>query len=68
MHSIVTSLYAAILFFLLSPGVLLSIPPKGSKITMAAVHAVVFMILYYYTHRYVYQIFTTPMKQAASSS
>lgn len=45
---------AAILFFVLSPGVLLTLPPVGNKIFMsgktsisaAAVHAVVFALLY----------------------
>jgi hypothetical protein len=40
-------LYAAFLFFLLSPGVLLRIPSKGSVMTAAAVHAVVFGLLLY---------------------
>ena len=31
-----------ILFFLLTPGILLSLPPGGSKYTVAATHALVF--------------------------
>jgi len=40
-------LYAAVLFFLLSPGVLLRIPDKGSVMVSAAVHAVVFGVVLY---------------------
>jgi hypothetical protein len=48
----------AILFFLLSPGILLTLPPVGKKIWMsgqtsviaAAVHAVVFAVVLYFLH------------------
>jgi hypothetical protein len=50
----------AILFFLLSPGVLLTLPPIGKKFWMtgqtsvmaAAVHAVVFAVVLYLLHNY----------------
>ena len=47
------SVYVALLFFVLVPGVLLSIPPGGSKLTVAAVHAVVFGLVYHFTHKMV---------------
>lgn len=37
-------LTTAVLFFLLTPGVLVSLPPGGTKLTTAATHAVVFAI------------------------
>jgi hypothetical protein len=37
----------------LSPNVLLRIPPNGSKHVVALVHAVVFAVVYYYTSGYV---------------
>jgi len=43
------SVFIALLFVVLTPGVLLSIPPKGSLVTKAAVHAVVFALVYHYT-------------------
>lgn len=43
------AIYSAILFFILSPGVLLRLPPNGSKMTVAAVHALVFGIILYFT-------------------
>jgi hypothetical protein len=34
-----------VLFFVLTPGVVLSLPPKGSKLVTALVHALIFAIL-----------------------
>jgi hypothetical protein len=49
------SLYAAVLFFVLTPGVLLSLPPGGSRTTVALTHAVVFGIVWALTHKMVYK-------------
>jgi hypothetical protein len=46
-------LYIIFLFYVLSPNVLLRIPPNGSKHVVALVHAVVFAVVYYYTSGYV---------------
>jgi hypothetical protein len=51
MHIHMMCLFMGILFFILTPGVLLSLPPGGSLMTKAAVHAVVFAIVYHITHR-----------------
>lgn len=48
--------YAALLFFVLTPGILLSLPPGGSKMTVAAVHAVVFALLFHFTHKIVLRL------------
>jgi hypothetical protein len=40
-----TVLRLALVFFLLSPGVLFRIPPRGSCYVAAAVHAVLFVLL-----------------------
>ena len=46
------SLFVAVLFFVLTPGVLLSLPSKKSDIyTLAAVHAVAFAVVYGLTHK-----------------
>ena len=50
------SLYFAVLFFVLSPGILLSLPPGGSKVTVAATHAVVFALVYTLTHKMVWNM------------
>jgi hypothetical protein len=47
-------LTTALLFFVLSPGILLSLPPGGSKITVAATHAVVFAVVHKLLHVYMY--------------
>lgn len=54
--SLLVSLYTAILFFVLVPGVLLSIPRKGSKLVVAAVHALVFGLVYHFTHKLVWRL------------
>jgi len=54
--SLAVSVYAAILFFLLTPSILLRLPPTGSKYTVAAVHAVVFALIFYFTHKLVWRL------------
>jgi hypothetical protein len=46
--------YVAVLFYLLTPGVLVSLPPGGSRTTVALTHAVVFSLVWCYTHKMVY--------------
>ena len=48
------SLFVAALFFVLTPGVVVSLPPGGSKLAVAATHAVVFAVVYHLTHKAVY--------------
>ena len=50
------SLYVAVLFFVLTPGILLSLPPGGSKMVVALVHAVVFAVVFHFTHKYVVRL------------
>ena len=53
MANLSSLLYIVFLFYVLSPNVLLRIPPNGSKHVVALVHAVVFAVVYYYTSGYV---------------
>jgi len=49
------SVYMAVLFFVLVPGVLVSLPsPSSSLMTKAAVHAVVFAVVWCVTHKLVH--------------
>jgi hypothetical protein len=48
------TIYLAILFFVLTPGILVSLPPRGNKFTVAAFHAVVFAIVWHFTHKLVW--------------
>lgn len=54
--SLLMSLYMAVLFFVLVPGVLVTLPPGGKKLTAALVHAVVFVLIYQLTHTAVYRV------------
>ena len=44
-------LFVAVLFFALTPGILLSLPSGGSLVAKAAVHALVFALVYHLTHK-----------------
>ena len=54
--NLAVAFYSAIIFFILSPGVLLRLPPNGSKMTVAAVHAVVFAVVLYFTSGFVWRL------------
>jgi hypothetical protein len=45
------SLIVAALFFVLTPGILLSLPRGGSKYVVAAVHAAVFGLIFQLSHK-----------------
>ena len=57
--NIVVALYAALLFFILVPNVVLRLPPNGDKFTVAAVHALVFALILYFTQHAVWRWSTT---------
>jgi hypothetical protein len=52
--NVLMSLFVAVLFFVLTPGVVLRLPPGGSKLVVAATHAVVFALVYHFTHKLVW--------------
>ena len=54
MFHLYMSLFVTLLFVLLTPGVLVSLPPKGGKFVVAATHAIVFSFVYYLTHKFVW--------------
>jgi hypothetical protein len=55
MMSIPMFIYAFLLFFVLTPGVLVYLPPKGGKMVVAAVHALVFAIVWTLTNKLVWK-------------
>ena len=55
--NLMATLFAAALFFVLTPGVFLKFPPGGSKKMMALVHAVVFALIFDITHKAVWSYF-----------
>jgi hypothetical protein len=54
--SLIVSLYAAVLFFILTPSILLRIPKSGSKWVVAAVHALVFGVIFHFTNKLVWRL------------
>ena len=40
--NLIMFIVSAVLFFILTPGIILSLPPGGSKMVVALTHAVVF--------------------------
>jgi len=47
------SLYLAALFIAFVPGVLVTLPKGGSKMTVVAVHAVLFTVVWHFTNKFV---------------
>ena len=50
--------FTAVLFYVLSPGILLSVPANGSKHVKAIVHGVIYALVYSFTHKAVWRIFS----------
>ena len=55
MDSVLMALYVALLFFVLAPGVLLTLPRGGNKTTVAMTHALVAAVVFYFTHKMAYR-------------
>jgi len=55
--NLVMTLFVALLFAVLTPGVVLSLPPGGSKLSKAVVHGLVFALVFHFTHHYVWKTF-----------
>lgn len=53
-HFIITVL----LFVLLTPGILLRLPPKSTALISAIVHAVLFSVVLFFVNKYILPIFT----------
>jgi hypothetical protein len=51
MNNLFMVFYTAVLFYVLTPGILLSLPPKSSKMVVAATHALVFALVYKFTQK-----------------
>ena len=49
--NLAVSLYIAVLFVALTPGVLLTLPKGGARLTVAFVHGLVFAVVYYFTQQ-----------------
>jgi len=49
------TIYSAILFFILTPNILVRLPPKSSKFVVAATHAVIFALVFHFTCKIVWK-------------
>ena len=49
------SLFIVILFFVMTPGILFSLPKGGTFMMKVAVHAVLFALIYHFTHKMVWR-------------
>jgi len=59
MFNTATCLYTIVLFVLLTPGILLRLPPKGSPLVVAIVHGAVFALVLCFTHKIVHRMSTS---------
>lgn len=48
--NLIMFIFSAVLFFLLTPGILLSLPPGGSRTVVAITHAIVFGLVWTLAH------------------
>ena len=44
-------IYTVVLFVILTPGILLRLPPGGSKLTVAVVHGIVFALVMQFAYK-----------------
>ena len=56
MFNILMMLYMVVLFVLLTPGVLLRLPARSSKVTSAIVHGLIFTVVLHFTSEMVMQL------------
>ena len=56
-ESISLTIYSVILFFILTPGILVRLPLGGSKITVALTHAVIYGLVWVFTSHFAWQMF-----------
>jgi len=54
--NIITSIYLALLFIAFVPGVLVTLPKGGNKMTVVAVHAFLFAAVWHLTHKFVWRM------------
>jgi len=48
-------IFTIFLFVVLTPAILVRLPPKGNKWTVAFVHGLVFAVIYYLSHHFIFR-------------
>jgi uncharacterized membrane protein len=56
MALIIISLFCVVLFYFLTPGILLSLPAGSGKKTIAAAHSVIFGLIFFFSHNLIMSI------------
>ena len=54
--NLVIAIYMVVLFFVLTPGILLTRPSGASKKMVALTHGIVFVAIWWLTHKYVWKL------------
>ena len=52
----IVTIYTAFLFFILTPGVLVTLPPKSKKMIVIGTHAAIFALIFHFTHHIVWKM------------
>jgi hypothetical protein len=60
--NVLFSLYVLVLFFVLTPGILVTLPKNGSKMMVTAVHGVIFAVVLFLTGRAVWMMTAEAME------
>lgn len=47
-------LFVTLLFFVLTPGIVVTLPPKSNKYVVAGFHGIVFSLVWYFTYKLVW--------------
>jgi len=55
MH-LLSTIFSALLFSAFVPGILFSIPPKGSKYLVLFTHATIFALVYHFAHKAIFHV------------
>ena len=69
MSRVIMLLYLTALFVALTPGILLTIPKKGSRLVVAIVHGLLLSVILYFTYNEVYRFANegfTPVTDSAN--
>ena len=61
-------LFIATLFVLLTPGILLTLPPNGSKLIVAIVHGTVFALTYNFLYKAVWRLLYEGFQSPSAAS
>jgi len=69
MSRVIMLLYLTALFVALTPGILLTVPKKGSRLLIASVHGLLLSVILYFTYNEVYRFANegfTPVTDSAN--